>query len=611
MKRSTRQLGLLVSMATLWLSGLGCKSGEEGLNCDVNYLNTMTCCWSQKFSQNDSLCEVHVEDIDEPDEYSDEPELLKLCSPKSNMGSPKTPSRSCILNFLFFAAAQNFNVTLLCPMDGSQTEVAWIPTFKPMHNIKPEPPYNLIVVNSSSIRTDFSWETNYTLILVDKLEFELRYKFEEEQWKNAKRHPIQHSERRASIESTHLKPNRFYVAQVRTKIDKRNEEGYEGTWSKWSHVVRWKAEEAEAFDVYSDEIHIILWISLSSAGILVVVAILAISQLAKRRSHLKKLHWLSVPDPGKFFYELNSTYGGNFQKWLGTTFPASFSSTEDLSTEISSVEISEVKDSQSFIKQDYVSDSSGFKSIGNSSLSSFANQGYFWFSYPSSYEMDPCKVYFSYDRSGIGSGSEKSGLYRCLTSSDDSLYDSSQQYSPCSVFIGNQELDLDHECSSAKTNASRNALIDEEIECPPREPEDLSNVMPLQFSSELGNIEQLLRNGHPTKGNHDCLNPISQTPLFESSHYPFGSHVSLMDITFQKKDEGISRYGSEGLMFGDDQVGPLPASTETVLRTQCPQDGFGQESACIFKSMSLNLGQSSDAYLSLKEVQSKYSNQSI
>ncbi|XP_067875631.1 interleukin-2 receptor subunit beta-like isoform X2 [Heterodontus francisci] len=598
MKGFRLQFGLIVLIASLCASGLGCHNENKDLQCVVDYLKSMTCCWTAKVSQNDPLCEVWVDDPEELDDSEDdEAEFPKMCSPKSNPGSSKMQGRSCNLNFMFFAAAQTFNVTLLCPRHGSQTEVAWIPNFKPLHNIKLKPPYNLNVVNSSSIRTEFSWQTDHELLFDDKLLFEFKYNPVDEQPNTFQ---IKRLERRLTIESSNLKSDHFYEAQIRVKISNNTDSGYKSTWSEWSHVVKWKAKGPKAYGAF----RIILIPTLVFTGILVVATILAIRHLSIKRSRVKKLHWLSIPDPGKFFYELNSTYGGNFQKWLGTTFPASFNSIEDLGTEISSVEISEIKDSESFIKQDYVSDSSGFKSIGNSSLSSFANQGYFWFSYPSSYEVDSCKVYFSYDRSGLGSGSEKSGSYRCLSSSNESLYESSQQYSPCSVFVK----DLDHECFSAQTNASRNTWINEEMDSPPREPEDPSNVKPLKFSSELGNIGQMLRNDCPSTGGHGCLNSISEIPIFEASRYPF---VSLEDITFKKKDEGVSRCGSDSLMFGDGQMGPLPSSTETVLSTQCPQDGFRQESTSIIKTTSLNLGMSSDAYLSLKEVQSKYSNQSI
>ncbi|XP_078387730.1 interleukin-2 receptor subunit beta-like [Cetorhinus maximus] len=596
------QFVLTALTASLWLSCLGCHSGNKDLKCIVNYLDSMTCCWSSDVSHTGSQCELWVDDPDEKDEDEDEdePEFPKRCSPKNKTpSSSKRQERRCHLDIPYFAAAQEFNITLLCSRNGSQVTVAWIPDFRPFRNIKPKAPYNLTVTNNSRTQTDFVWLTYHELLFADKLEFEMRYKTEDENWKDAKTLQIMQHERKVSIDSSNLKAVHLYEAQIRTKITDRDPDGYNSMWSEWSHVVKWKSK------VPTPPVGIIrltLVSALFVVGFLVVVTFLTIRQLTIKRYSVKKLNWLSIPDPGKFFYELNSTYGGNFQKWLGTTFPASFSSTEDLGTEISSVEISEIKESESFIKQEYVSDSSGFKSIGNSSLASFANQGYFWFSYPSAYEVDSCKVYFSYDRNALRSGSEQSGSYRCLTSSNDSLYDSSHQYSPCSVF----EKDLAHGCFLAQTGAG--ALTGEGRDSLPRGPEDPRNRRPLQFSREFGNIGQLLRNGCPAKESHGCLNATAQVPLFEAFHYPF---ISMADIAIKKKQEGVSRCGSDDFMFEEIQTDPLPTSTETALSVQCPEDGFRQESTSIFKTASLNLGQSTDAYLSLKEVQSKYSNQSI
>ncbi|XP_059496440.1 interleukin-2 receptor subunit beta-like [Stegostoma tigrinum] len=591
----------IVFTTFLWTSGLGCHSGNEDLRCTVDYLATMTCCWSEQVSKN-ADCTLWVNDPDHDEEDEDEPEFPKTCTPRSS----EMQGRSCNLTFQFFAAAQIFNMTLLCPSPEAKAPVVWIPNFKPLHNIKMKPPFNLTVTNNSQTQTDFSWMIYYEMQFSDKLQIELRYKTEDEQWTNARSLHIVKQKQQASIDGSNLKPDRQYIAQIRSKILDNNPDYYNSTWSEWSQEVKWKS----AVHTHSDGIFRVTQItSLLFAGILVVLAILAIltfRQLTIRRYNVKKLHWLSIPDPGKFFYELNATYGGNFQKWLGSTLPASFNSTEDLGTEISSVEISEIKDSESFIKQDYVSDSSGFKSIGNSSLSSFANQGYFWFRYPSTYEVDSCKVYFSYDRSSLQSGSEGSGSYlekngSCLTLSNDSLYDSSQQNSPCSVFV----TEPDQECISTQNKAGGKASTDEEMDGPPRGPEYPTNV---KSSGKLGYLGQLLRNDCPSRGSQEGLNPIIQMHLFEHLNYPF---VSLEDITLTTKEEGISRSGSDSLMFGESQMGPPPINMENIMSAQCPLDGFRQESANILKSTSLNLGQSSDAYLSLKEVQSKYSNQSI
>ncbi|XP_051898922.1 interleukin-2 receptor subunit beta-like isoform X2 [Pristis pectinata] len=484
----------------------------------------------------------------------------------------------------YFAAAQIFNVTLLCSRNGSKYEAAKISRFFPKHNIQFQPPYNLIVVNNTDTMTELSWKTNYEAFFSDKMEFEIRYKLESDQWKNAKKHLIQHNERRLRIDSSNLKPDSSYVTQIRVKIFDNKRGDYRSIWSKWSQILKWKTKKSKAA---AGKLNTTLSVCLSLSGILFVVAILVIRQLAVGRSRMKTHRWLAIPDPGKFFYELNSTYGGNFQKWLGTKIPASFSSTEELSTEISSLEISEIKDSQSFLKQNFISDSSGFKSISDSSMSSFANQGYFWCNYPSSYEAYPCKVYFSYDRAELRADSEKSESYRYLTSSNDSLYDSSLQYSPCTFSIDKQGFDLDCEESLSHTAVDAS---EEEIDRPPREHE-APTCLPYP--------DHQASHGHSAKESHVPLNGVSQFPAFGSSDCFFEPHILLAN------DESAGRFASNGSMFEKAQAGALPSGTP------CSQDGLIQQNPSVFKTTSLNLVQSTDAYLSLNEVRSKYSNQSI
>ncbi|XP_072127606.1 interleukin-2 receptor subunit beta-like [Mobula birostris] len=562
-----KRTSLIIFAVSFWSLNLGYKCENKDLKCLVDYNNLMTCCWSQNVSQGSSQCEVRVDEFKQ-----NEKGFPKNCNPEN------AQERSCTITFKYFAAAQKFNITLLCNRDGWKIEAAKIHAFVPKYNIQLQPPSNLNVVNNTDTMIELSWQTKHELLFADKMEFEIRYKLETEPWKNAKKHLIQQNERRVQIDLSNLKADSSYVTQIRVRIlDSKN---YKSIWSKWSQALKWKTQKSKtATGKFTGD----LWIALLLSGILFAVAILLIGQLVIRRSRKKTPRWLSVPDPGKFFYELNSTYGGNFQKWIGTKFPASFSSTEELGTEISSVEISEMKDSQLFIKHNLTSDSSGFKSISDSSVSSFANQGYFWCNYPSSYEAYPCKVYFSYDRGELGAGSEKSESYLYLSSSDDSLYDSSLQYSPCTFPTDKQRMELD--CGESPSHVTGDSS-EEGIDRPPREHGD---------PTCLPHPDHLASHEHSASESHISPNAVSQFPAFGSSDCFFGPHDLLADM----KDEAASMFVSNGSMF------------EKAPDVSCSQHGFNQQNPSVFKTMSLNLVQPTDAYLSLKEVQSKYSNQSI
>ncbi|XP_055519315.1 interleukin-2 receptor subunit beta-like [Leucoraja erinacea] len=554
---------LIIFTASIWPTNLGYKCENKDLKCAVDYVSEVTCCWSQNVSLSNS-CQVWVDNL----RPNTNPYPV-TCAPVNGLKQ----GRRCSLNVPFFSASQAFNITLLCTRNGLTTAVASIPEFIPAENIQLQPLKNLTVVNNTDTMTVLSWQTDYDIRLSDCIEYEIRYKLENDPWKTAQTHQVQQKEHRLQIDSTNVKPDAIYMAQIRA-ITKDPQGFYGGTWSKWSKAAKWKTKKSQASAVQQE--NSVLSISLSLAGILLVVAVLVIMQFASKRSRLKALYGLPIPDPSKFFHELNSTYGGNFQRWLGTRFPASFSSTDDLATEISSVEISELKDTQS-CEQNVAWDSSGFRSTGDSSTSSFANQGYFLFDCSKASDAYPCKIYFSNKPASRREGSEGSRSYRCLTSSDDSLYDSS--FSPDSP-TGNEGFDLDGE-DPGPHDAGETS--EEEIDGPPR---------------EHGSPAGLPHPGNPASQ----VNPSKETNCpfeglfqFPSSSF-FGPHLSLAGM----EDERAHRLASDGLTF--DKAPTDTPSSQDPLAQQCPG---------VYKTKSLNLAVETDPYLSLKQVHSKYNSQSI
>ncbi|XP_078286839.1 interleukin-2 receptor subunit beta-like [Rhinoraja longicauda] len=567
-----REIVLIIFTASLWASSLGSKCENKDLKCDVDYTDKMTCCWSQNVSRSDT-CQVRVEDLQPSKDSSPH-----TCAPVNGQ------ARSCIVDVEFFAVSQVLNVTLLCTRDGLTTAVAAIPRFRPALNIQLQPPGNLTVINNTDIMTILSWRTDYDVRLSSKIKFEVRYKLENDQWKRARTLHVPTKERRLRIDSSNLKPGATFAAQIRAKISDYHEVSYKSTWSKWSPVVKWKTKKSQASADQQE--NIVLSIALSSGGILLVVAILLIVQFTTKRSRLKALYGFPIPDPSKFFYELNSTYGGNFQRWLGTRFPASFSSTEELATEISSVEISEIKDAQS-CKQNLSLDGSGLRSTGDSSTSSFANQGYFLFNLSKASEAYPCKIYFSNHPASRGEGSEGSRSYRCLTSSSssndeddsDSLYDGGLLDSPGGLSAGKKGLDLD---GGDPGSHGVGETSEEEVDGPPGEHGGpAAPPYPGNPASQ----------GNPSKETNCPFEGLFQFPTLESSACFFQPYLSSADT----EDEGV--HG--------------PPLEKPPMGAPCPQDLFTQQGPGVYKTNSLNLAEEADAYLSLKQVHSKYNSQSI
>ncbi|XP_007908478.1 interleukin-2 receptor subunit beta [Callorhinchus milii] len=562
------QLGFLNILMFLRISkGHDYINGTSQFCCTVDYISEMTCDWVERAAVTGDQCMVQAEDN----------MFANKCEAQSVLDAVlRGSSRSCSLSFSFFTIAQSFNVTLWCHKNGHKSLNGMIEMFEPSSNIKiPRPD---IVANMSTNDCQFSWTVPKTITDYMALKSELRYKPKDGLWKDSELLLIE-SVLRTSIDLKHLKPSQVYVAQIRVKTLEGRGIVYRSVWSQWSLEVEWETPGS----TINDGNQMAVWGVLSLISIVVTMILVFVNRYMMPK-RLKKLKWFSVPDPGKFFYDLNSIHGGNFQKWLGGRLTASFYTAEELGTEISPVEISSIKDSESFIKKDYISDGSSSWSAGTSSLSSFANQGYFWFSYPNCVEMEPCKVYFSYGQSGAESGSEESGSYQCLTTSNDSLY---------------EDLDVEPTSPGSECGGRGRLGFDRVME------EVLASATLTTSAAEVGHVGQLLGNVPHNGRACDLLPPKPQIAFFQFPHYSLGSrafpHTMLLNEELEEEEEGEEdegRQGCKGLSFGDQAV------------SQC-SGVFRQEAGNILKAASLNLGRSCDAYLSLKEVQSTYSNKSI
>lgn len=96
------------------------------------------------------------------------------------------------------------------------------------------------------------------------------------------------------------------------------------------------------------------------------------------------------------------------------------------SPDVSALEIIQKGDQEPYLllSKEYLSPTDAAETSGHSSSSCFTNQGYFFFHHVDSLEIDPCKVYFTYDPSAQeSSGSEdgESCPYKGLHAAEDPL----------------------------------------------------------------------------------------------------------------------------------------------------------------------------------------------
>ncbi|NWI70222.1 IL2RB protein, partial [Todus mexicanus] len=135
----------------------------------------------------------------------------------------------------------------------------------------------------------------------------------------------------------------------------------------------------------------------------------------------KKILKIHIPDPEKFFPPLTSVHGGDIQKWLSSPFSTSSYCVNSTTPEISTLEVMQKNEQESqllFSKGTQTPDPP-IETSGHSVSSCFTNQGYFFFHLSSSFEIEPCQVYFTYEPfTQEGGGSEDGESYHALPSLD-------------------------------------------------------------------------------------------------------------------------------------------------------------------------------------------------
>ncbi|XP_053707979.1 erythropoietin receptor isoform X2 [Synchiropus splendidus] len=103
-----------------------------------------------------------------------------------------------------------------------------------------------------------------------------------------------------------LQPGTKYQVRVRVKLDGIS---FNGFWSEWSEPVLMETLPAELNP---------LVVSLT-AIVLLVFMVLALMVFRSYRRHLMRKIWPDVPSPDNKFQDLFTSYGGDFQAWMGHT----------------------------------------------------------------------------------------------------------------------------------------------------------------------------------------------------------------------------------------------------------------------------------------------------
>ncbi|TKS91624.1 Interleukin-2 receptor subunit beta [Collichthys lucidus] len=204
--------------------------------------------------------------------------------------------------------------------------------YQPNDHIKMNPP-GIPRVNSTVNVTWISWSAGSPRSrYIKDFRFQIQVKQKNKTWKEA-RDMFTH-ELQLELPSQQLKGH----LQVRVRV--RTTGNLLSQWSNWSPTASWVGPTDTA-TTSEDEWCLLdwtyLWRSMLSVGLILVIIVVIYRSCMSRRFHNKK----PVPDPSKYFHSL---HGGNLKKWLNPlSAPASFFTAQPCD-HISPVELCEGSD---------------------------------------------------------------------------------------------------------------------------------------------------------------------------------------------------------------------------------------------------------------------------
>ncbi|XP_056315265.1 interleukin-2 receptor subunit beta [Danio aesculapii] len=264
--------------------------------------------------------------------------------------------------------------------------------------VKVSPPQTL-TINGSTVSWTFSSTKLY--------DFEVQYRSAGQSWRDDDKQQTADTE-------LHLPEDRLQLQQqysIRLRVKLKLQRALWSDWSPehtWTSTVGMQPSTPSAADV---QILVVDWSS-SQAGTLltaITLTIIIACTLYFRCSRHKRTNRFSyIPDPSKFFGDLNSSHGGNFKAWLGPVLLRESFINAD-SELVSPVEVLRLQDACDSLSTHSHTHSGPMDGWDKSSKSSnFSNSTYFLSqsSRGPGDTLEPCSAHSSYGPAGGISGLE-------------------------------------------------------------------------------------------------------------------------------------------------------------------------------------------------------------
>ncbi|KAM7386515.1 hypothetical protein PAMA_009224 [Pampus argenteus] len=364
----------------------------QGLSCVNDFVNNISCTWNGSAVGPGVDCWIIGQ--------------KKIWILKDNDRIPHLITRNCTLkhykdslpgcSFVFENKTFNSYEFIKLSMKCNGLLVANLPKYYPSKHIKMHPP-GVPNISSTDNETLITWSPGSPVsIYITSFDFQVQIKQFHQTWEEAK--ILKTQDQKQKIPSSQLKG----TSQVRVRVRpvRRNN----SHWSNWSPVAT-----ATITESHNQESWLMQMSMFSLALVIIVVGVTVARKCMSRRLLARK----PVPNPSKYFHTLHSVHGGNLKKWLNPVSESFF--TVQPCDKISPVEVCKSWDvvHSTFLCSSSTSpllhfrsypsagsDTSGVVDNSSSSVSScFSNMGYFMSSSSSSSARDDhCPGYFIHNK---------------------------------------------------------------------------------------------------------------------------------------------------------------------------------------------------------------------
>ncbi|CAK6977694.1 interleukin-2 receptor subunit beta [Scomber scombrus] len=524
---------------------------SQGLSCVNDLVNNVTCTWDG--SLKDPGVDCWISGLKQTTIVTDDGRktvtIIRSCKLKQYKDSP--PGCSFVFEKNKFNTFESMpNISMEC----NGTLLDYLTKYKPVEHIQMQPP-GAPNVNCTGNEISISWSLDsLTSQFLKSFDFQVQIKRNHQTWETFST-PEQELQLQMQMKG---------VCLVRVRVmpfDRQHSH-----WSKWSPTTECQGTEREEpfpghHSVSESWSGLRQFLIPSLVFIIIVLAVLywiCVSKILAREP---------VPNPSKYFHTLHSVHGGNLKTWLNPlSAPESFFTAQPCD-EISAVKVGESWDvapstspsSSALLHfRSYPSagsDTSGVVDNSSSSVSSgFSNMGYFMSSSSSSSaRTDPSSDYFTYKedlRNSQNSHNLRLSLCPLLTTSQTYESLKREPHSPDSGFGIGEEEEEDKDDNSDVTGEE---VSDDHQSAP-------FLILPLHLPSWM------------------CPATIPPPPLHPPSLTQISSESQQVDVTVAAANGSYAAWPVAGAMYRSSSMPVEPCKT---------------------------------GYLTLKELQTTFSNKSI